>query len=112
MGTALLRIEMTPWDGDPGGKAVDAPLPDLPTDGPTYERTFWGVPTLFGLPMARREGHSSWSPWNNTALFWTDGQRTLAAAKRLALAETGKEGKPLEELFDRCLEAGLVVEVE
>lgn len=33
MGTAVMRIMRTPWDGDPGGKAVDAPLPDLPAAG-------------------------------------------------------------------------------
>jgi len=33
MGSAILRVNSAPWDGDPGGKSIDAPLPDLPVPG-------------------------------------------------------------------------------
>ena len=66
------------------------PLPDLPTDGPVYERRVWGTCTYETLPLERRAGLSRWSESATSALYWTDGKRTLPAIERLVLAETGK----------------------
>jgi len=33
LGATVLQLNTAPWDGDPGGDAVDPPLPDLPEPG-------------------------------------------------------------------------------
>ena len=84
------------------------PLDDLPAGGPRFRRRTWGTCTLETLAPERTEGLSRWNRWQNAALFWTHGGRTVAAVERLTRAETG--GVPdrgVERLMAACVEAGL-----
>lgn len=89
------------------------PLDDLPTAGAVYARSTWGTCTLETLPFERAGSFSRWSRRQNTALFWTDGRRTLEAVERLTRAEAGDgpEGE-LERLFEACVEAGIATKSE
>ncbi|MGQ9661937.1 MAG: M28 family peptidase [Kiritimatiellia bacterium] len=83
------------------------PLPNLPTEGRTYVRRVWGTCTWETLPPERRKGLSRWSNFIASGLYWTDGQRPLAAVERLARAETEpKSDNGLRFALDACVEAG------
>lgn len=90
--------------------SADAPpLPDLPTDGPIYRRCRWGPATFESIPLGRRK----WSRWSGiiaSALFWTDGQRSVPAVNRLVKAETNQNG-PGDDLYSGLLEADLAERV-
>ena len=90
--------------GPPGGE----PLGGLPTGRPRYVRRTWGTCTLETLPAQRTEGLSRWSGWQNAALFWTHGGRSLEAVERLTSAEVGSvPDGALRRLFEACVEADL-----
>lgn len=92
--------------------AGEPPLAGLPADGPVYARKVWGVPRMEYLPYKRREGLSSWNDPQMAAWFWADGKRSLAAIRRLALAETGTDlGDTAERLFETGVEASIVERV-
>ena len=84
------------------------PLPDLSREGRRLARRQWGAYTFETLPDDRARQFSRWSDWQAAAFYWCDGRRTLAAAERLARAETGRmpEGA-MERLAEACVEAGL-----
>ncbi len=86
-----------------------SPLDDLPADGPRYTRKTWGTCTLDTLKPECRNAMSRWSHIQNAALYWTDGQRTLEAIKRLVAAETGSTASSqLDQFFELCLDAGVM----
>lgn len=85
------------------------PLADLPSDGPCYQRKLWGTTTMESLPRERRKW-SRWSAATLSALYWTDGQRPISAAARLAAVETGRK-PPTEEYFQALVEAGIAEKV-
>jgi hypothetical protein len=87
------------------------PLDSLPTAGPRYTRTTWGTCTLETLPPARTEGLSRWNAWQNAALFWTHGNRPIAAVERLTRAEIGRvPDGALAHLMEACVQAGAAKE--
>jgi len=76
----------------------------------TPVRSFIGSLTFDSIPPAEREGRPSprWDDTANSAVFWSDGRRTLAEVIRLTRLETGSGGDDLVDLFKFLEKHGLV----